>query len=378
MCTTADALQAFGGETAATLQTDFTTGDPNQFDLACTKMNNHFTSAGEVEVTQSLQDLCISFDMDADSLENVHICVGLEEDLEVGGYVTGYLYWCMVTGWMLGGAYIIYLLHETIFRTHRFGDKLGNISKHLAVSLHPRIGEKTNSNLNWITHSLTMAFIHTFSVILAVYCGQAFEQYTDEDDGMNIKVVKEKVPSAHGSDAESYMQRTGDCFSSLPAFFTYNVALKHFNDEIDDAPEATQAVFYLSIITAALSGLLLFSYLIILAVVHQEEGGGSDKTSMGSLRKAIREAQDEMAGPTIFQRGRRMLTNRLSGVFRAAPDRNNFNMQEVNAPVGADAGVFNLQGQRTDVPASVAEEKQNGELFTKNVAAGESIMKLTF
>tara|TARA_A100001015_G_scaffold293248_1_gene369611 strand:+ start:4807 stop:6195 length:1389 start_codon:yes stop_codon:yes gene_type:complete len=397
MCKTADQLNGFGSaQDGATLAGVLSGDNVNDFDEACTLMNGKFTNSGKVEVTQTLSDLCIRFDSDSDPLEDIHICVGTEDSLTNGGYVTGYLYWTQVLSWTIVSLLTAYLVWEKAFNHKGFFASSQELMNHLAGMLHPSLcpddkliqGKLPKRHMfNMLSHGLLMAAVHTFSVILAVYASLAHVHYNDKDHGMNIDMVSKKVAATSGSDEEDYKQRADDCFSSVQAFFTFNVAQKYIKDDIDDAPSATLAVFILSIIIAAVSGLVLFSYIIVSAVVHSEmnsPGGISKDGFYAKLRAATNDADAKTrANYKSFSGEARSLfssvVNAPGRVLSGLGDMMSTS-EDISADVGAsqDTGLFNLQRPRTDVPSSVAEEKNGGELFTKNVQVGASIMKLSF
>ena len=337
-------------------------------------MSGAFGQTSKVQVTQTLKELCIRFDASGDPYEDVHICVETDDMIDGGGYVSGYLYWTTIVSWMIVSSLAAYLLWERLFHGTPFMTSTRDLMNHLSGMLHPSLLNSTqikngtgggSSIPNWLSHTLLMAFIHTFSVILAVYASLSHKYYNDDDKGMSIDAVTEKTAANMFDDEENYHQRTDDCFNSVQAYYTFNVAQRHINKDISDAPAETQAVYILSIIIAALSGIVLFSYITVLLVVRDQmrrsgTQGGFASTLRTEIENAARETQNEISN---FKRGAAsMFSSRAS----------------VGAPVAdaQESGLFNLQ-KRIDVPDSVAEEK-NGELFTKNVEAGVSIMKLSF
>lgn len=353
----------------------------NDFDVACTAMVDVSDQTSKVQVTQTLKELCIRFDSNNDPYEDVHICVETDDMIDGGGYVSGYLYWTTVISWMIVSSLVAYLLWERIYHGQSFGTATKDIMNHLSGMLHVSIlsneqiskgkGGAGSAIPNWLSHSLIMAFIHTFSVILAVYASLAHKFYDDEDKGMSIDAVTEKTSAKMFEDENDYQQRTGDCFNSVQAFYTFNVAQRNIDKDIDDAPAETQAVFVLSIIIAALSGLILFSYLTVLLILRDQVRNGRSGGIFAGLRESIVQAQTATDAE---------ISRLKSRIPRFRMGRGS---EQPSSSVGAsvqDTGLFNLsQAPATpdDVPDSVKEEK-NGELFTKNVEVGANIMKLTF
>lgn len=399
MCTNANDLQPFGQfyteNAISTLLSDAKDGDPpsSHFNVACYAFRN-IVSGGELDasedddatadavktaeealaksdkakitITQTLDQLCARFDQQGDPFLDTKMCLELERDPESGKAISQYLTTVEAGAYVFVALFAVYIMWLLFHFNEMRGTE--NMISLIIGKLTPKFkdGNKITRFNNWVTHTLLMAAIHIYSVLLAVFSAQAVEHYDNSDVAMNIDMVKKCADQTSNDNKDcDYTQRREDCFSSVPGFYLWNIAQKSEDKDMKDAPAITQAIFNLSIIVAVLSGLCLFCYLYFKLASHYifKDGQFNTNSQFSDVVGAVRKDKTVNTAQFVAQ------SNVQGSVGAGIQGGSRF---------GVGIGSIRNSGHDASLPSSVIEEKNDGEMFDSSVQKGASILSLQF
>ena len=349
---------------------------------------NSFNENETLYTTQTLDRICTVFKFPEGPAGlspdfSLKSCVELDGEFDSNHYVSGYLYWCRILGWTLVGVLALHYIWQLI---HFNGPMHGtdNLIGSLCLGLHPNfsdVDKESGKALNWLSHTLILAAIHTFSVILAVYSSLAHVDYDNTETGMNMDSIEKEAKGLYNEKKHFTQLGKNGCFKHEDQYAVWNITHASIEQDMNQAPPTTQTIFYLSIVVAAISGVVLFSYLFILMMIHSVKNGSQNYEG---FRTAAMQTRDDFR--RLKGLGFTMFAGRDKSASAPPPSAQRIrgNQSATTYALGAGVddnsnlfGLGNMRNRAMDVPASVSEEK-NGQMFTQNVDLGQRLMNLTF